>query len=46
MLVTGSAKDVPLREALTKLLGPLGVDYTIQDEVIVLIAKPKETPGH
>jgi hypothetical protein len=41
MLVTGSAKDVPLREALTKLLGPLGVSYTIRDEVIVLTAKPK-----
>lgn len=39
--VTGSAKNVPLRQALTKLLGPLGVDYTIRDEVIVLTAKPK-----
>lgn len=45
MLVTGSAKDVPLREALTKLLGPLGVDYTIRDEVIVLTAKPKAAVG-
>ena len=41
MLVTGSAKDIPLREALTKLLGPLGVGYTIRDEVIVLTARPK-----
>lgn len=41
MLVTGSAKDVPLGEALTKLLGPLGVRHTIRDEVIVLTAKPK-----
>ena len=41
MLVTGSAKDVPLREALTRLLGPLGVDYIIRDEVVVLTAKPK-----
>jgi hypothetical protein len=41
MLVTGSANDVPLREALTKLLGPLGVGYTIRDEVIVLTARPK-----
>jgi len=41
MLVTGSAKDMPLREALTKLLGPLGVGFTIRDEVIVLTAKPK-----
>jgi hypothetical protein len=45
MLVTGSAKDVPLREALTKLLGPLGVDYTFRDEVIVLTAKPKSAAG-
>lgn len=45
MLVTGSAKDVPLREALTKLLGPLGVGYTIRDEVIVLTAKAKAAPG-
>jgi hypothetical protein len=43
--VTGSAKDVPLREALKNLLEPLGVDYIIRDEVIVLIAKPKATPG-
>ena len=41
MTVTGSAKDVPLREALNKLLDPLGVEYTIRDEVIVLTAKPK-----
>ncbi|MGH7174543.1 MAG: TlpA disulfide reductase family protein [Gemmataceae bacterium] len=45
MLVTGSAKDVPLREALTKLLGPLGMGYALRDEVIVLTAKPKATPG-
>jgi hypothetical protein len=43
MLVTGSAKDVPLREALTKLLEPLGLTYTIRDEVVVLTAKPKAT---
>ncbi len=41
MLVTGSAKDVPLREALTKLLEPLGVGFTVRDEVVVLTAKPK-----
>ncbi len=45
MLVTGSAKDVPLREALAKLLRPLGVDYTIRDEVVVLTAKPKAAAG-
>jgi hypothetical protein len=40
-LVTGSAKSVPLREALTKLLGPLGVGYAVREEVVVLTAKPK-----
>jgi hypothetical protein len=45
MLVTGLAKDVPLREALAKLLRPLGVDYTIRDEVVVLTAKPKAAAG-
>ena len=43
--VTGTAKDVPLREALTKLLEPIGVGYTIREEVIVLTAKPKEAAG-
>lgn len=41
MPVSGEAKDMPLRKALTKLLGPLGIGYTIRDEVIVLTAKPK-----
>lgn len=45
MLVTGSAKNAPLREALTKLLGPLGVGYTLREEVIVLTAKAKAAPG-
>lgn len=45
MLVSGSAKDIPLRKALTKLLGPLGVSYTIRDEVIVLTANPKTSLG-
>ncbi len=40
-LVTGSAKDVPLREGLAKLLGSLGVDFTVRDEVVVLMAKSK-----
>ncbi len=39
--ITGTAKDVPLREALTKLLEPLGMSYTVRDEVIVLTVKPK-----
>jgi hypothetical protein len=45
MVVTGSARDVPLREALTKLLEPLDVTYSIRDEVVVLTAKPKTTPS-
>lgn len=39
--VSGSAKDVPLREALQKLLGPAGVTFAVRDEVVVLTAKPK-----
>jgi thiol-disulfide isomerase/thioredoxin len=44
-LLTGSAKDVPLREALKTLLEPIGVTFTIRDEVIVLMAKPKAADG-
>ncbi len=43
--VSGSAKDVPIREALKALLEPIGVSYTIRDELVVLTAKPKATPG-
>lgn len=43
--LTGSAKDVPLREALKQLLGPIGVDYTIRAEAVVLTAKAKERSG-
>jgi hypothetical protein len=39
--VSGSAKDVPLREALQKLVGPAGMTFTVRDEVVVLTAKPK-----
>jgi hypothetical protein len=42
--VTASVKDVPLREALQKVLGPAGVTFTVRDEVVVLTAKPK-APG-
>lgn len=37
--VSGSAKDVPLREALAKLLGPAGVTFTVRDEVVLLTTK-------
>lgn len=37
--VTGSAKDVPLRQALEELLKPLGLIPVVKDEVVVL-AKP------
>jgi hypothetical protein len=43
-LVTGSAKDVPLREALEKLLSPVGVRFVVRDEVVVLTAKSR-TPA-
>ena len=38
-LVSGSAKDVPLREALKKLLDPLEMEFTVRDEVIVLTGR-------
>jgi hypothetical protein len=41
LTVSGSAKDVPLREVLTKLLGPRGIKFVIRDEVIVLTVKRK-----
>ncbi len=34
--VSGSAKDVPLREAIRKLLGPAGLTFTVRDEVVLL----------
>ncbi|SIO55674.1 hypothetical protein SAMN05444166_5126 [Singulisphaera sp. GP187] len=34
--VTGSAKDVPLGQALEELLKPLGLIAVVKDEVIVL----------
>jgi AhpC/TSA family len=40
-LVTGSAKDVPLGEALEKLLVPLGLRFVVRDEVVVLSAKSR-----
>jgi hypothetical protein len=38
-LVSGSAKDVPLREALRKLLDPLEMDFTVRNEVVVLTGR-------
>jgi hypothetical protein len=40
-VVSGSAKDVPLREALEKLLSPVGVSFVVRDEVVVLTAKSR-----
>ena len=42
-VVTGSAKDVSLREGLETLLKPLGLGLVVKDEV-VLIVRPK-APG-
>jgi len=39
--VSGSAKDIPLREALEKLLGPAGVRLVVRDEVVVLTSKAR-----
>jgi len=38
--VTGSAKDVPLRQALEKLLKPLGLVPVVKDEVVVIARPP------
>jgi hypothetical protein len=40
-LVSGSAKDMPLREALNKLLGPMGIGFQVRDEVVVLTGKAR-----
>src|SRR5262249_6684897 len=34
--VTGSAKDVPLREGLSRLLEPVGLTFVVRDEVVVI----------
>jgi hypothetical protein len=34
--VTGSAKDVPLRQALQKLLTPVGLKFAVRDEVVII----------
>jgi hypothetical protein len=44
MTVSGSGKGLPLRQALQRLLDPVGVQFTVRDEVIVLAAKPRTTP--
>lgn len=36
-VVTGSAKDVPLRQAVEALLKPLGLKLVVKDEVVVLM---------
>lgn len=38
-LVSGSAKDVPLREALRKLLDPLEMEFTVRNEVVVFTGR-------
>jgi thiol-disulfide isomerase/thioredoxin len=38
--VTGSAKSVPLRQALTQLLKPLGLVPVVKDEVVVIARPP------
>ena len=41
--ITGSAKDISLREGLKQLLKPLGLDIVVKDEV-VMIVKPATKP--
>jgi hypothetical protein len=38
--VSGSAKDVPLRQALEQLLKPLGLVAVVKDEVVVIARPP------
>jgi thiol-disulfide isomerase/thioredoxin len=38
--ITGSAKDVPLRQALEQLLKPLGLVPVVKDEVVVIASPP------
>jgi AhpC/TSA family len=39
--VTGSAKDLPLREGLRKLLEPVGIGFVVRDEVVALAPRSK-----
>ena len=37
--VTGSGKDIPLRDALKQLLDPLGLRAIVRDEVVILTVR-------
>lgn len=37
--VTGSAKDIPLRDGLKKLLDPMKLTFVVRDEVVVITPK-------
>jgi thiol-disulfide isomerase/thioredoxin len=39
--VTGSANDIPLRQALVELLKPLGLVPIVKDEVVVITRRPR-----
>ena len=39
-VVTGSAKDIPLRQGLEELLKPLGLIPVVKDEVVLISRKP------
>ncbi len=41
--ITGSGQDVPMGEAMEKLVGPLGLHIAVRDEVIVFEAKTKSS---
>ena len=38
--VTGSAKDIPFRQALEQLLKPLGLVPVVKNEVVVIAKQP------
>ncbi len=44
-LVAGTGKDIPLGEALERLVRPLGLRVVVRDEVIVLTAEPDFKPS-
>ena len=43
--VSGSAKDRPLRQALTEILSPLNVTLEVRDELVVLVRASGARPG-
>lgn len=43
--VNADEKHLSLASALDKLLGPLGLSYVVDDEVILITATKRDAPG-